>query len=105
MLLAGRQILEVGLFCRAENLDAFFSEIGIEPGQGEAGPINRRFPNAPVEADLLTLQLELKRLGMPLEECLDRDDRDVHALLTPRTNGLNNRLRAHVHARCIPNRG
>jgi hypothetical protein len=53
------------LFCRAENLDAFFSEIGIEPGQGEAGPINRRFPNAPVEADLLTLQLELKRLGMP----------------------------------------
>ena len=35
ILLAGRQILEVGLFCRTKNLDAFFSEIGIEPGQGE----------------------------------------------------------------------
>jgi len=93
------------LFRRTENLDALFSEIGVETGKREAGPVNRWFTNAPFEADLLALQLELKRFGVPLEESLDRDDRDVHALLAPRTNGLNNWLRAHVHARCIPNRG
>src|SRR5438093_12672069 len=103
MPLPCRQILEVGLFRRTENLDALFSEIGVETGKREAGAVNRRFPKAPFEADLLALQLELKRLGVPLEESLDRDDRDVHALLASRPNGLNNWLGAHVHARCIPN--
>ena len=103
--LPARQILEVGLLRRAEHLHPLLSEISVEPGEREARAIDGRLADAPLEADLPAFQFELQRLGVLFEKAFHRDDRDVHPLLAARSDGLNDRFRAHAQSSCIPNRG
>ena len=90
-----REVFEVGMFRRTQNLDALLGEVGEEPGEREAGAVDRRLADAPLEADRFALELQLQRLGVQLEKAADRDHGDVHPLLAPGGDCLHNGFRTH----------
>ena len=55
-----RQFLEVGQLRGAEYLDALVGEVGVKPGNGQAGTVERRFANVAGEARRAVDQLKLE---------------------------------------------
>ena len=90
-----RETFEIRLLCRAEHLDPLLGEIGIEAGEGEAGAIDCRLADAPLEADSAALEFELQRFGVLPEKAFHRHDRHVPVHVASRSDGLDDRFRAH----------
>src|SRR5207253_2845944 len=61
-LLGSAEVFQIRQLRRAKDLDPLDREVTVKARQGEAGPVDRGFANAPVETDLRTLELHLQSL-------------------------------------------
>src|SRR5207248_1284875 len=76
-----RKTFQVRLFGRAEDLDPFFGEVIIEAGEREAGTVDGGLANLAMKTDALAFEFQVQLLAVGAIETLDRDDRDILALI------------------------
>src|SRR5438270_11944526 len=78
------QALQIRMFGRAQNLDAFLGEIGVEAGERETRTINSRFADLAMKADASAFQFHLQFLRVGVIKTFHRDNWHDLALRTRR---------------------
>jgi hypothetical protein len=76
--------LQIGMFGRAQNLDALLREITVEAGKGQTRTIDRRLANFSMKADARSFQFHLQLLGVRIVKTFDRYHRHRFFARSPR---------------------
>jgi hypothetical protein len=92
-----RETFQVRLLGRAEDLHAFLREIIIEARERQAGAVNGRLADLPMKTDALSFELELQLPLVSLVETIDRDNRNILALIAAGSDGLRCGFIGHRH--------
>jgi hypothetical protein len=76
------------MFRRAQHLHTFLGEIGVESGEREPRPIDRRLANFSMKAHAWALELHLQFFGVRIVKALDRHNGNALLLIARGCNRL-----------------